>query len=289
MEPHSSDDWVYRLISCDRSNSLHICCSQVPQQVLGCEIRGNNLFHHLHITLKGHCHSSFAVFTKLITGWKIKAGAWLKDSTFLINQKDNIISILLRETVHMEIRGFFGIHCIQTWKQENGLNPGVTYLDWKWSSGWLESWEGLLLATDILTAYTEAILQSRFWRWLLHRLLKCQLPTRVLLRTPFTDDHFQSNWKMLANFFKFQSMPLWAVDDTNWIQCTNNVLVVRVFITILRIFTPLKFQLYGICDTTLYELFTLHVTPIIIESQPHLEQKFCPLHFFLQLSKIYTF
>lgn len=68
VEPHSSDDWVYHLISCDHSNSLHRCCSQVPQQVLGCKIRHNNLFHYLHIILKGICHSSFAVFTWVITG-----------------------------------------------------------------------------------------------------------------------------------------------------------------------------------------------------------------------------
>ena len=31
---------------------------------------------------------------------------------------------------------------------ENGLNQGVTYLDWKRSSGWLESWEGLRVISD---------------------------------------------------------------------------------------------------------------------------------------------
>ena len=43
---------------------------------------------------------------------------------------------------------------------ENGLNPGVTYLDLKWSSGWLESWEGLMLATDILTTCAESIFRA---------------------------------------------------------------------------------------------------------------------------------
>ena len=32
---------------------------------------------------------------------------------------------------------------------ENAWNPGVTYLEWKWPSGWLESWEGQLLAIDV--------------------------------------------------------------------------------------------------------------------------------------------
>ena len=31
------------------------------------------------------------------------------------------------------------------------------YLDWKRSSGWLQSWEGLLFATDVLTTCAEAI------------------------------------------------------------------------------------------------------------------------------------
>ena len=33
----------------------------------------------------------------------------------------------------------------------------ITFFDWKTSSGWLESWKGLLFATDILTACGEAI------------------------------------------------------------------------------------------------------------------------------------
>ena len=51
--------------------------------------------------------------------------------------------------------------------KKNGLNPGVTYLDWKRSSGWLESWEGLLLVTGVSTTCAETI-------------------TTVLLRTPIT-------------------------------------------------------------------------------------------------------
>ena len=42
-----------------------------------------------------------------------------------------------------------GLRC---WRRNIGLNPGVTDLDWKRSSGWLESWEGFLLVTDISTA-----------------------------------------------------------------------------------------------------------------------------------------
>ena len=39
----------------------------------------------------------------------------------------------------------------QSYYYENGFNLGETYLDWKRSFGWLESWEGLLFATDVST------------------------------------------------------------------------------------------------------------------------------------------
>ena len=39
----------------------------------------------------------------------------------------------------------------------------LNYLDWKRSSGWLESWEGLLLVTDVSTTCAEAILRVKWW------------------------------------------------------------------------------------------------------------------------------
>ena len=36
------------------------------------------------------------------------------------------------------------------------------YLGWKWSSGWLHSWEGLLLATDVSTTTREAIFRVKW-------------------------------------------------------------------------------------------------------------------------------
>lgn len=41
------------------------------------------------------------------------------------------------------------------------------YLDWKWSSGWLEAWEGLLLMTDVSTTCGEAnfIVKCLYWLW----------------------------------------------------------------------------------------------------------------------------
>ena len=68
-----------------------------------------------------------------------------------------------------------------------------SYLDWKWSSVLLESWEGLLLVTDVSTTCAEAIFRvswlwrlTQLWRWLLHRLSKRQSPATGLLRTPIT-------------------------------------------------------------------------------------------------------
>ena len=38
--------------------------------------------------------------------------------------------------------------CHAFWYIRNGLNQGVTHLDWKRSSGWLESWRGLHVVCD---------------------------------------------------------------------------------------------------------------------------------------------
>ena len=44
------------------------------------------------------------------------------------------------------------------------MNPGVTYLDWNRSSGWLESWKGLLLVTDVSTTCAQAISRVNWLR-----------------------------------------------------------------------------------------------------------------------------
>ena len=45
----------------------------------------------------------------------------------------------------------------------NGLNPGITHLDWKRSSGWLESWKGLLSSvTDVSTTCAVAIFRVKW-------------------------------------------------------------------------------------------------------------------------------
>ena len=41
-------------------------------------------------------------------------------------------------------------------------NGKETYRDWKRSSGWLESWEGLLLVTDVSTTCAEAIFRVKW-------------------------------------------------------------------------------------------------------------------------------
>ena len=41
-------------------------------------------------------------------------------------------------------------------------NIWVSCLDWKRSSGWLESWEGLLFVTIVLTTHAEGIFRVKF-------------------------------------------------------------------------------------------------------------------------------
>ena len=46
---------------------------------------------------------------------------------------------------------------------ENCLNPGLTYLDWIWSYGWKESFEGVLVVTRVSTSWAEVISRIK-WR-----------------------------------------------------------------------------------------------------------------------------
>ena len=76
--------------------------------------------------------------------------------------------------------------------QENGLNPGVTY-SWKWSSGWLKCWKGLLSATDASTTCADTIFKVKWlWTWLLHRLSKRVSNNSPSEDSSHPDDHFQS-------------------------------------------------------------------------------------------------
>ena len=71
-----------------------------------------------------------------------------------------------------------------------------TYLDWKRSSGWLESWEGLLLVTDVSTTCSEAIFRVKCLLTL--KLASAQVvETSVTNNSPYKnsnhpDDLFQS-------------------------------------------------------------------------------------------------
>ena len=75
-------------------------------------------------------------------------------------------------------------------------------LDWKRSSGWLESWEGLLLVTNVSTTCAEAIFRVK---WLPHRLSKRQSLTTVLLRTPITQMIFFNQGILLLGSNHFLS------------------------------------------------------------------------------------
>ena len=110
--------------------------------------------------------------------------------------------------------------------KKNGLDPG------KWSSGWLESSEGLLLATDILTTCAEAIYtitDNWLWRWLLHRLLQCQLPT-VLLRAPVTQMIIFNQWMESNNYYC----------RLKWISSQNDLNLVWFLISLRLVFIIIR-------------------------------------------------
>ena len=99
--------------------------------------------------------------------------------------------------------GLFG--WLNQW-QENGLNPGVTYLDWKRSSWWLEFWIGLLFVTDVSTTYAEAIFKVKSSRYK-YRLSRCFKQTRMSRG---------SNWyELITKLHKIKiQMPLDAISIT---------------------------------------------------------------------------
>ena len=78
--------------------------------------------------------------------------------------------------------------CFKYCNYENGLNPGVTYLDWKRSYGWLESWEGVLLVTNVSTTARKPFFRVNW----------AKLPLRNPKNFLFYD--FQSLWKVMATY-----------------------------------------------------------------------------------------
>ena len=89
------------------------------------------------------------------------------------------------------------------------------------------------MVTDVLTTCAEAI-YCRLWRWLLHRLLKCQSATAVLLRTPVSQmfifnqcDLIMWSWLMVDNFWIHDLVInkinnyyyLWSTEIHIWILC----------------------------------------------------------------------
>ena len=82
----------------------------------------------------------------------------------------------------------------------------AVYLDWKWSSGWLESWQGLLLATDVSTTCAGAI-----FTWLCHQqqsLVCHQQQSLSGLQWPRLDDPFQSRY-VTPVFKPFSCKSVW--------------------------------------------------------------------------------
>lgn len=103
----------------------------------------------------------------------------------------------------------------------------VSRFDWKWWSGWLESWEALLM-TDVSTNCAEAIFRvTRLWRWLQSRLLKHPSPTTIL-RTPNTQMIIfnQVYYYWVQIIFLFSSFMVHLFNDNNIVQyCCNSILV----------------------------------------------------------------
>ena len=103
----------------------------------------------------------------------------------------------------------------------------TTKLDWKRSSGRLEFWKGLLLATDVSTTERKPSSESStfwLWRWLPRRLSKRQCQPSVPLRTQMiffnkgmlllSSNHFpiirQANEFSLQLLFWTKRNPSWA-------------------------------------------------------------------------------
>ena len=67
------------------------------------------------------------------------------------------------------------------------MNPGITYLDWKRSSGWLDCWEGLLFVTDVSTTdrvvFGKYVMWSAVKKWTQTSCWK-ELPQQKHCRTP---------------------------------------------------------------------------------------------------------
>jgi len=78
------------------------------------------------------------------------------------------------------------------------LNPVATYLDWKWSSGWLDSREGLLLVTDILTTCAEAVFRVKWQCSRVH--LTQRMASPQVFETSVTNKSFRTSVTQMIVF-----------------------------------------------------------------------------------------
>lgn len=90
--------------------------------------------------------------------------------TVLLNNTGHILqwSTIVKLVAFVFFHHVFALYCIK----ENGLNQGVTCLDWKRSSGWMDSWEGLVgleyCCPSQNSNQPDDLLQSRYYIALIH-------------------------------------------------------------------------------------------------------------------------
>ena len=100
------------------------------------------------------------------------------------------------------------------------VHCSIVICDWKRSSGWLESWEGLLLVTDVSTTCAEAIFRVKYYHLTLKMASAQVVETSVTNNSPsqdsnHPDDLFQSRQVVVLVSQKFKNPGErfdWSVD-----------------------------------------------------------------------------
>ena len=148
-----------------------------------------NIYKKNDLTIKTAPTKAFRQGIEL--AWKPNA---ITTTQACARQNKIIFHWLLGNTWKTQLLGY-----CDTLLQENGLNTGVTYLDWKWSSSWVTGVQTRTVVGD--TQVTVAGDRVK-WRWLPHRLSKRPLPTTALVRTPVTQMIIFSQGKQHSYLYK---------------------------------------------------------------------------------------
>ena len=139
---------------CTRLLTSSLTCSMWELPWRSCRFR-----HHLSIQAS---RVSLSFVTQHILGQKVSTKSWMATIS---------LSPLCEYCYYLVLSSNI---CVKGDKMKRGNNPIrlllETYLDWKRSSGWLESWERLLLVTDVSTTCAEAIFRFSIYQRLLYLL-----------------------------------------------------------------------------------------------------------------------